>query len=163
MGAFIRRNIKYQMHLLWKSAAVTAVLFVLLAFYWNMMTADTPDMVGQSFFTVITVLIPFTLSYQYAALYLNIALGVCNTRRSAFAATQIMKLVSTVIFTLLGAGADALSVYLAAGRAAVEPMQCAVTALLIVFVMSAGELLGHFTHRLEGSWKAETQALRSAE
>lgn len=49
MGAFIRRNIKYQMHLLWKSAAVTAVLFVLLAFYWNMMTADTPDMVDNRF------------------------------------------------------------------------------------------------------------------
>ena len=90
MGAFIRRNIKYQMHLLWKSAAVTAVLFVFLALYWNMMTADTPDMAGQPFFIVITVLIPFTLSYQYAALYLNIA------------AAQIMKLVSAVIFTLLG-------------------------------------------------------------
>lgn len=112
-----------------------------------MMTADTPDMAGQPFFTVITVLIPFTLSYQYAALYLNIALGGCNTRRSAFAAAQIMKLISAVIFTLLGAGADALSVYLAAGRAAVKPMQCAVTALLIVFAMSAGEVLGHFTHR----------------
>ena len=85
MGAFIRRNIKYQMHLLWKSAAVTAVLFVFLALYWNMMTADTPDMAGQPFFIVITVLIPFTLSYQYAALYLNIALGTCNTRSSALA------------------------------------------------------------------------------
>ena len=99
------------MHLLWKSAAVTAVLFVFLALYWNMMTADTPDMAGQPFFIVITVLIPFTLSYQYAALYLNIALGTCNTRRSAFAAAQIMKLVSAVIFTLLGVGADALSIW----------------------------------------------------
>lgn len=34
----------------------------------------------------------------------------------AFAAAQIMKLVSAVIFTLLGVGADALSVYLAAGK-----------------------------------------------
>lgn len=147
MGVFIRRNLKYQMHLLWKSAAVTAVLFVFLAIYWNMMAGDAPDMVGQPFFTVITVLIPFTLSYQYAALYLNIALGACNTRRSAFAAAQIVKLISAVIFTLLGSGADALSVFLVTGRAAVEPMQCAVTALLIIFVMSAGELLGHFTHR----------------
>lgn len=144
MGSFIKRNIQYQLHLLWKAVVITVAVFILLVLYWNMLTGGAPN---QPFFIVMAVLIPFTLCYQNTSVYLNITLGTCNTRRSAFAAAQIVKLLTAVIFAILGVGADMLSSLLMTGGASFDLVQCALTILLIVFAMSAGEVLGHFTHR----------------
>lgn len=144
MGAFIKRNIQYQLHLLLKAVVITVAVFILLVLYWNMLTGGAPN---QPFFIVMAVLIPFTLCYQNTSVYLNITLGTCNTRRSAFAAAQIVKLLTAVIFAILGVGADMLSSLLTTGEASFDLLQCALTILLVVFAMSAGEVLGHFTHR----------------
>lgn len=144
MGSFIKRNIQYQLHLLLKAVVITVAVFILLVLYWNMLTGGAPN---QPFFIVMAVLIPFTLCYQNTSVYLNITLGTCNTRRSAFAAAQIVKLLTAVIFAILGVGADMLSSLLTTGEASFDLLQCALTILLVVFAMSAGEVLGHFTHR----------------
>lgn len=144
MGAFIKRNIQYQLHLLLKAVVITVAVFILLVLYWNMLTGGAPN---QPFFIVMAVLIPFTLCYQNTSVYLNITLGTCNTRRSAFAAAQIVKLLTAVIFAILGVGADMLSSLLTTGEASFDLLQCALTIPLVVFAMSAGEVLGHFTHR----------------
>ncbi len=144
MGSFIKRNIQYQLHLLLKAVVITVAVFILLVLYWNMLTGGAPN---QPFFIVMAVLIPFTLCYQNTSVYLNITLGTCNTRRSAFAAAQIVKMLTAVIFAILGVGADMLSSLLTTGEASFDLLQCALTILLVVFAMSAGEVLGHFTHR----------------
>ena len=92
MGSYTIRNARYMLYLLARSFLISVAVLLALSLYWGMLGSGPSEMSGQPFFILIAVLVPLMLCYQNTAVYLNLSLGACNTRRSAFAAMQIVKL-----------------------------------------------------------------------
>ena len=147
MGSYTIRNARYMLYLLARSFLISVAVLLALSLYWGMLGSGPSEMSGQPFFILIAVLVPLMLCYQNTAVYLNLSLGACNTRRSAFAAMQIVKLAAAAAFGLLGTVTTELITYFVSGRFSFDGALFGVTALFVVFAMSAGELLGSVTHR----------------
>lgn len=148
MGAFIGRNLKYQLTVYAKAFAVTAVVLAALILYWNALTPTGGGEAGYSLYPfLIPILVPLAQCYQNSALYLNLALGFCATRKTAFITAQLSKLIASVAFSALGMLMNGLSFLLLGSDFIFEWPMFAIVIILTFFAASLGEVLGHLTHR----------------
>lgn len=143
----IGANLRYSLRNTLRTFGVSLIIMAILAVYWSILAGEKGDSWNQPFFLIISMLIPYTMAYQNESVYMNFALGMCSTRRSAFLAAQIGKVVTALLFAAAANGMQSFSAALSGHSAPFDWAFFAVCVLFILLFISLGEVIGYFTHR----------------